>query len=67
MFEFCSGLAKLNEDFKVLSKSVFESLENCAKSENHTTSIAHEITDLRQKMISMDERMMEINDRTTEI
>ena len=67
MIEFGSDLAKLNEISNVFSKSVFELLENCAKTENHTTSIAHEITDLRQKMISMDERMTEINDRLTKL
>ena len=49
MYEFGSDLAKLNENFNVLSKSVLELLENCAKTENHTTSVAHEITKLRQK------------------
>ena len=67
MLEFGSDLAKLNENFNILSKSVLELLENCAKTENHTTSIAHEITELRQKMISMDDRMTEINDRVIEL
>ena len=49
MIEFGSGLAKLIENFSVFSKSVFELLGNCAKKENHTTSIAREITELRQK------------------
>ena len=48
MFDFGSDLANLNEIFNVLSKSVFDLLENLAKTENHTTSIAHEITELRQ-------------------
>ena len=49
MLEFGCNLAKLNGNFNVLPKSVLELLENCAKTENHTTSIAHEITKLRQK------------------
>ena len=67
MIEIDSDLAKLNENFNVFSKSVFELLEDCAKTESHTTSIAHEITGLRQKIISMDERMTEINDRMTKL
>ena len=67
MFEFGSHLAELNENFNLLSKSVFGLLENCAKTEKHTTSIAHEITELRQKRISMDERTTEINDRVTKL
>ena len=67
MIEFGSDLAKLNEISNVFSKSVFELLENCAKTENHTTSVAHEITELRQKMISMDKRMTEINNRMTKL
>ena len=36
--------------------------------QSHTTSIAHEITELRQKKImSMNERMMEMNDRMTKL
>ena len=66
-FEYGSDLTKLNENFNLLSKSVFELHEDCAKTENHTTSIAHEITELRQKMISMDERMTEINDRVIKL
>ena len=46
---------------------MFELLENCAKTEKHTTSIAHAITELRQKMILMDERMTEINDRVIKL
>ena len=53
MIEFGSDLAKLNESFNVFSKSVSELLGNCAKTENHTTSIYHEVSELRQKMISM--------------
>ena len=41
--------------------------ENCAKTKNHTTSIAHENTELRQKMIAMVERMTEINDHMTKL
>ena len=67
MIELGSDLAKLNENFNVSSKSVFELLENSAKTENHTTSIAHEITELRQKIMSMDERMTEVNDRLTKL
>ena len=67
MFEFGSDLAKLKENFNVLSKSVFKLLENCAKTESHTTSIVQEISELRQKMISMDEHMTEINDCATKI
>ena len=67
MFELSSDIAKLNENFNLLSKSLFELLEIRAKTENHTTSIAHEITELRQKMISMDERMTEINDRVIKL
>ena len=67
MIENGSDPAKLNENFNVFSKSMFELLENCAKTENHTTSIAHEITELSQKMISMDERMTEFNDRMTKL
>ena len=51
MFEFCSDLAMLNENFNVLSKNVLELLEKCAKTENHTANIAPEITELRQKTI----------------
>ena len=46
---------------------MFDLLENSAKTENCTTSIAHEITELRQKIISMDEHMKEINDRVTKL
>ena len=67
MFEFGSELAKFYESFKVLSNSVFEVIENCVKTVNHTTSIAQEITELRQKTIYMDERMTEINDRMTKL
>ena len=67
MFEFGSDLANLNENFNLISKSVFELLGNCVKTENHTTSIAHEFTEVRQKMISMDERMAEINDHMTKL
>ena len=67
MIEFGSDLANLNENVNVFSKSVFELIENCAKTENHTTSIAHEITELRQKMILIDDRMTEINDRMTKL
>ena len=49
MIGFGSDLAKLNENFNIISKSVFEFLENCTITENQTTSIAHEITELRQK------------------
>ena len=49
MIGFGSDLAKLKENFNVFffSKSVFELLENCAETENHTTCIAHKITELR--------------------
>ena len=67
MFEFCSDIEKLNENFNLLSKSVIELLENCAKTENHTSSIAHEITELRQKKILIDERTTEINDCVTKL
>ena len=67
MIEFRSDLEKLNENFSVFSKSVFELLEHCAKTENHTTSTAHKITDLRQELFSMDERKTEINDRMTKL
>ena len=46
---------------------MFELPENCATTENHTTNIAHEIIELRQMIISMDERMTEIIDCMTEL
>ena len=67
MIEFGSYLAKLTEIFNVFSKSVFELFENCAKTENHSTSINHEITELRQKIMSMNERMTKIKDRMTKL
>ena len=67
MIEFGSYLAKLTEIFNVFSKSVFELFEKCAKTENHTTSNAHEITELRQKIMSMDERMTKMNNRMTKL
>ena len=67
MLEFGRDVAKLNENFNAFSKSVFEVLENCAKTENHTNRIVHETTELRQKIRSMDERMTEINDRVTKL
>ena len=67
MIEFGSELAKLNETFSVLSESLFELPKNCAKTESYTTSIAHAITELRQKILSMDERMTDINDRMTKL
>ena len=51
------NLVKLNEILNVFSKSMFQMLKNCAKTESHTTSIAHKITELGQKIISMDKRM----------
>ena len=50
-----------------LSKSVFELIENCVKTENRTISIIHEITELRQKRMSMEELMTEINNRMTKL
>ena len=48
-------------------KSVFDLLENCTKNESHTSSTAHEISELRQKIMSIDKRLTEMNDRTTKI
>ena len=62
-----SDLAKLKENFNVLSKIVFKLLEKCAKTENDTTSIAQKITELCQKIISIDERMTEIIERMTKL
>ena len=67
MIEIEIDLPKLNENFNVLSKSVLELLEDCTKTESHTTSITHEITEQRQKMLSMDELMSEINDCMTKL
>ena len=67
VIDFGIVLAKLNENFNVFSGSVFELLETCAKTENLTTIIAHENSELRQKIISVDERMTEINDRMTKL
>ena len=39
MNEFSSDLAKLNEKLNAFSKGLFESLENCVTSENHTISL----------------------------
>ena len=41
---------------------MFELIENCAKTGSYTGSIADEITQLRPKIMSMDERMTEMND-----
>ena len=49
MVEFGSDLEKLNENLGVFSKSMFGLLENCAKTKSHITSIAYEITGLRQQ------------------
>ena len=49
MIESGSDLAKSNENLNVFYKVMFQLLENCTKSENHTTSIAREFTAKRQK------------------
>ena len=67
MIEFGSDLAKLNEKLEVFSESVFELLEKCVKTECHTTTRAHEITEVHQKIMSIDERMMEMNDRMNKL
>ena len=67
MFEFGSDLAKLKGNFNVLSKSVFKLLENGAKTESQITSIVHEISEVRQKKISMDEYMTEITECATKL
>ena len=46
---------------------MFGLLENCAKTESHTTSIAHEITELLKKIKSMKERIAEMNDCVTKV
>ena len=49
MTEFGGDLAMLNEKLKVFSRSMFEFLQNCVKTQSHTTSTAQEITELRKK------------------
>ena len=67
MTDFGSELAKLNEKLNVFSKSIFELLKIGAITRKHTTSIAHEFTEMRQKLISMDERITGMNDRKTKL
>ena len=67
MCEFCVDHEKLNENLNVIYESVFEFLENCSKTEDHTASIAHELTEIRQKITSMDGRMTVMNDRLTKL
>ena len=40
MNEFSRYLAKFNKKLKTFSKDMFDSLENCGKSENHTNSLS---------------------------
>lgn len=65
LIEFGSDHAKFPEKLGVFCENTFEFFENCAKTESHTTSIANEIFELRQKIMSMDERNTEINDFMT--
>ena len=51
----------------VFSKSVFELIENCAKTEKRPTRNAHEITELHQKIMSMDEHTTDINDHMSKL
>ena len=64
---FRSDLANLNEKLKVSLKIFVELFENSAKTENQTTGVAQEITEMRLKIISLDERLTETNDRITEL
>ena len=46
---------------------MFDLLEKCAKTESHTTRLAHVITELRQKIMSIDARMTEMTARMTKL
>ena len=67
MIEFCSDIAKLNEKLFVFSKVMFELFENCVVSESITTSIPRRNAEMSQKIVLMDERMTETNDRMIKI
>ena len=43
------------------SKTLYDLLGSCNKTENHTSSIADEDTEMRQKLLTMDERKTEMN------
>ena len=55
----------MNENLNVFSKIMFDLLRNFAKSQNHTTNIVKEVTEIRQKRL-IGEHMTEMNDRTTQ-
>ena len=67
MIEIRSDLANLNENFNIFSKSVFELLENCVKLRTLALVSLPKFTELRKKIMSMDERMTEINHRMTKL
>lgn len=67
MIEFGRKLAKLNEQLKLFSEDMMDLLGNCAMFETNITSIAQEISDMRQKIMLVGEHMSEMNDRMTKI
>ena len=56
MLDLGSDLAKLDEKLIVISQIMFELLENFAKTENNTTGIFNEISEM-SKQSSVDGRM----------